>query len=70
MIESEATNSSDGIGMAEGCVPDDPLNDKEIGDESKSHMPSVLETEAAGVGDDSVSLSLGSRGGHRCASAD
>lgn len=56
--------------MAEDCVLDNALNDQEIGDESKSHMPSVLEAEAARVGDDSVSLSLGSRGGYWRASTD
>ncbi len=56
--------------MVEGYDRNNALNDKEIGDEPRSHMPSVLEAEAARVGDDSVSLSLGSRGGYRRASAD
>lgn len=56
--------------MAEDYDLDNALNHKEIGDEPRSHMPSVVETEVARVGDDSLSLSFGSRGGYRRASAD
>ena len=56
--------------MAEDYVLDNALNNQEIGNESRSHMPSVLEADAARVGDDSLSLSLGSGGGYWRASTD
>lgn len=45
------------------------LNSREMGGESRSHMPSVLEAHRARVGDDSLCLPLGRSGGARCADA-
>ena len=47
-----------------------PQADLGANDEPIPVMPAVLETKAARVGDDSISLSFGSRGGDWCASAD